>query len=98
MEFIKDTLIIICVFAVLGIIVEGARLYSGFALFLWYLFYFLILYGILYEQYTNYRKDGFIQNDGTDFIHIPVILITIFAFYVGGIMLYDETISYMNNK
>ena len=97
MEFIKDTLIIICVFVVIGLLIEGLR-YPGFALFMAYVFYFLTMYGIIYEQYKNYKKDGFIQNDGTDFIHIPVILITIFAFYYFGIMLYDETVSYINNK
>ena len=80
----------------LGIIVEGARLYSGFALFMAYVFYFLTMYGLVYEQYKNYKKDGFIQHDGTHLINIFVILLAIFAYYYFGIMLYDETVSYFN--
>ena len=54
MEFIKNSLILISGFVVIGFLIEGLR-YPGFALFLAYLFYFLTMYGLIYEANKNYE-------------------------------------------
>ena len=98
MEFIKNSLILISGFVVIGFLIEGLR-YPGFALFLAYLFYFLTMYGLIYEANKNYKRGVYSQLTRGDFIiHIPILLLTIFAYYYFGIMLYDETVSYINNK
>ena len=98
MAFIKNSLILISGFVVIGFLIEGLR-YTGFALFMAYVFYFLTMYGIIYEQYKNYKKGEYSQLTRGDFIiYIPMLLLTIFAYYYFGIMLYDETVSYINNK
>jgi hypothetical protein len=98
MAFIKNSLILISGFVVIVFLLEGFK-YPEYTLFMAYVFYFLTMYGIIYEQYKNYKKGEYSQLTRGDFIiYIPMLLLTIFAYYYFGIMLYDETVSYINNK
>ena len=91
----KDLLILIVGFAVISAIIEALILYSGFRLFMAYTFYFLTMYGIVYEINKNYKRGEYSQLTRGDYIiHYPILFLIIFAYYIFGTMLYDETIYY----